>query len=356
MDLSDEELNAAHFQKTLCTSRNYYVGRKTEYPNPRWTEKVQSIASINSNISSIRIRQPINAPAVLSKSKNKMNNNNNERKSRRRRLRKEHIKNRISPNLRWIVEDNDFCSFQDNEHEEKQRLLRIKLKNKRRKKRKERWKNQRNYLIKLALQQNQYTSIQLDGNKLNIYSTHEREKTTVNRKYMKLNDLWESHINSPKKYSKNLVAHDDAGVTSPVLNKFFQNSPILNVRTRAKAGTISYKTNQKKRKKYVILNKLKSKTSLDNQDLLVKRREKLRETYVAFKAMTAAVEKAHIVVKNDISGSNNNKLSKNKQQQNESLLQSLQKQQQRLTLEMQRMTRLLNESKLQVYGDDGRTT
>ena len=86
MDLSDEELNAAHFQKTLCTSRNYYVVRKSEYPNPRWTEKVQSIASLNSNINSIRIRQPINAPAVLSKSKSKINKNNNEGRSRRRRL------------------------------------------------------------------------------------------------------------------------------------------------------------------------------------------------------------------------------------------------------------------------------
>ena len=202
MDLPDEELNAAHFQKILCTSRNYYVVRKSEYPNPRWTEKVQSIASLNSNMRSIRIRQPINAPAVLSKSKSEMDKNNNETRSHRLHLRKEHIKNRISPNLRWIVEDNDFCSFQENEHERKQRLLRIELKKKRRKKRKQRWKNQRNYLIKLALQQNEYTSSQLNSNKRNIYSTHDREKTTVDRKDMKLNDLWESHINSPKKSNK----------------------------------------------------------------------------------------------------------------------------------------------------------
>ena len=35
------------------------------------------------------------------------------------------------------------------------------------------------------------------------------------------------------------------------------------------------------------------------------------------------------------------------------ILHDLEQQQQRLTLEMQRMTRLLNDSKLKVYGEEG---
>ena len=72
--------------------------------------------------------------------------------------------------------------------------------------------------------------------------------------------------------------------------------------------------------------------------------------------MTAAVEKAHAIVK-DVSLDNNKRRKQSvtlkKDANKKDLLHDLEQQQQRLTLEMQRMTRLLNDSKLKVYGEEG---
>ena len=72
--------------------------------------------------------------------------------------------------------------------------------------------------------------------------------------------------------------------------------------------------------------------------------------------MTVAVEKAHAIVK-DVSLGNNKRTKQSvtlkKDANKKDLLHDLEQQQQRLTLEMQRMTRLLNDSKLKVYGEEG---
>ena len=64
--------------------------------------------------------------------------------------------------------------------------------------------------------------------------------------------------------------------------------------------------------------------------------------------MTAAVEKAHAIVK-DVSLDNNKRTKQSvtlkKDANKKDLLHDLEQQQQRLTLEMQRMTRLLNDRK-----------
>ena len=364
--LPDEEIiNVAHFHKTLCTSRNHYDVRLSGYP--RWREDVQSVASLNSSISSIRIRQPVNprtSKKILSSfSTGNLNNTKNRyknKKSQRSRLRNEHIKNRQSPHLRWIVEDNDFNSYHEDEYEEKQRLRRLKLKKKRRRRRKKRWKHQRQYLIKLAAEQNVNNRSYITQN--NVHNNNNNRNNDVLITDMKLDDLWENQMNSRSR-KKESQSFDNS---IHMADTFFKKSPILNVRTEARIDLIRHHNNKKNRetknrnRKIINKNKmrmkLKKKVSLDEKELLLKRREKLRETFAAFKAMTAAVEKAHAIVK-DVSLDNNKRTKQSvtlkKDANKKDLLHDLEQQQQRLTLEMQRMTRLLNDSKLKVYGEEG---
>ena len=179
---------------------------------------------------------------------------------------------------------------------------------------------------------------------------------------MKLDDLWENQMNSRIR-KKESQSFDNS---IHMADTFFKKSPILNVRTEARIDLIRHHNNKKNRetknrnRKIINKNKmrmkLKKKVSLDEKELLLKRREKLRETFAAFKAMTAAVEKAHAIVK-DVSLDNNKRTKQSvtlkKDANKKDLLHDLEQQQQRLTLEMQRMTRLLNDSKLKVYGEEG---
>ena len=68
--------------------------------------------------------------------------------------------------------------------------------------------------------------------------------------------------------------------------------------------------------------------------------------------MTLAVEKAHMVVKNNGFLIGQEDVTKDIKTKEKNLLADFQRQQKRLILEMKRMTRLLNESKTEVYGSD----
>ena len=68
--------------------------------------------------------------------------------------------------------------------------------------------------------------------------------------------------------------------------------------------------------------------------------------------MTFAVEKAHMVVKSNGLSIGQEDLTNRVKTKEKNLLADFQRQQKRLILEMKRMTRLLNESKAEVYGGD----
>ena len=147
-DKYEEVINVSDFHKTLCESRNRGA-KLREFQ--RWKETIEPINSLNSSISSIRIRQEISSSFASSKAKSYSTKSIYEnKKNKRHYLRKKHIQNRQSPQLRWIIEDTDQASLYEDEHEQKQRLRRTELKRKRNLKRKKRWDKQRKYLIKMA--------------------------------------------------------------------------------------------------------------------------------------------------------------------------------------------------------------
>ena len=147
-DRYEEVINVSDFHKTLCESRNRGA-KLREFQ--RWKETIEPINSLNSSISSIRIRHEMGSSFASSQAKSYSTKFIYEdKKNKRHYLRKKHIQNRQSPQLRWIIEDTDRASLYEDEHEQKQRLRRIALKRKRNLKRKKRWDKQRKYLIKMA--------------------------------------------------------------------------------------------------------------------------------------------------------------------------------------------------------------
>ena len=139
----------------------------------------------------------------------------------------------------------------------------------------------------------------------------------------------------------------------------FAKKALLKEQNKGQQGHHAHKKVQRnteiqktKRKKKTKRDKIWSKKENAKREKLIKRREKLRETYAAFKAMTLAVEKAHMVVKNNGFLIGQEDVTKDIKTKEKNLLADFQRQQKRLILEMKRMTRLLNESKTEVYGSD----
>lgn len=359
-DRYEEVINVSDFHKTLCESRNRGVKLK-EFP--RWKERIEPINSLNSSISSIRIRHEINSPFVSSQAKSYYTNViYKDKKSKRHYLRKKHIQNRQSPQLRWIIEDNDRASLYEDEHEQKQRLRRIQLKKKRNWKRKKRWDKQRKYLIKMASSQN---VAHADSTQASNVPHNNIEPGGVD---MDLATLWKDRHES---HRENIEINKQRLNSQ---NSFLINvqSPINDVRTSARKALKkqnrdrhSYHAYEKINRKIEVQKKrrrkkpkrdknwLRKEKPLEEKEKLIKRREKLRETYAAFKAMTSAVEKAHMVVKSNVlSTAEGDDVTNDLRTKEKNLLTGFQRQQKRLILEMKRMTRLLNESKAQVYGSD----
>ena len=357
-DKYEEVINVSDFHKTLCESRNRGA-KLREFQ--RWKETIEPINSLNSSISSIRIRQEISSSFASSKAKSYSTKSIYEnKKSKRHYLRKKHIQNRQSPQLRWIIEDTDQASLYEDEHEQKQRLRRTELKRKRNLKRKKRWDKQRKYLIKMASAKSvTHTNIMQTPN-----NSHDNiEPDGVD---MVLARLWKDrhrhHGHNIQRKEQIIKPQDPLSINmrSPISEiRTFAKKALLKEQNKGQQGHHAHKKVKRnteiqktKRKKKTKRDKIWSKKENAKREKLIKRREKLRETYAAFKAMTLAVEKAHMVVKNNGFLIGQEDVTKDIKTKEKNLLADFQRQQKRLILEMKRMTRLLNESKTEVYGSD----
>jgi hypothetical protein len=250
-------------------------------------------------------------------------------------------------------------------HEEQQRLLRKRLRKIRQRKRRVRWKKQKNVLVRLA--QEHYVGAITEAvsmPQLRPFPAAEDDSGKT------LKAMWESfdggemprapiQSGSPGAWVRQQARQEQRGAGGGL-----QTSPVR-VPGRPKRGKRNhYALPLKRRPKH-------HKQLVDEEEAILLKRQRLKETYAAFKAMTHAVVQAHGLLalkaakkakatkrkKKKQKGAKNQRAQQrrlqsmygrnrnpgNLQPMNPELLADLEKQQQRLQLEMKTLTRQVNE-------------
>ena len=285
-------LSANGWVQSLCEYKKE-LDMKDE-ATPRWKEEEIPVVTNLPGISSIRIRQHAEPTGKYVRQRRG--------KSLRRELRTEHVNNRIPPHMRWAMEENDSNEEQADEHMEHQRLLRKQLKRKRRKKRMERWSRQRDELIGLAHQVQRQRLLQSKSLPIMADVVDEEQLSTV-----ELKQLWED------RGKKALYAgtQRDERARAPDAVMASSASPVAEIRRNArreiqqrdrqhlkkspaKAPSSLYRRRKMKHHEKPLNRRPKNiELSRDQKERKLLRRQRLKETYAAFRAMTEAVVKAH---------------------------------------------------------------
>lgn len=351
---------SATWRRTLCESRNYgdYFSTKPVAFNefPQWREYTVPLATSTAGVSSIQLRQPV--------AQNQSNKRNSPSSTRRRHLRDIHIRNRVSPEMRWALEEKAIHSDEEqaDPHEEKQRLVRNRLRKLRRKKRRMRWNKQKNTLVRLA--QEQY----LGTIKTSVSMPQLREHNSKNDKEeQSLKAMWES-------FDGDMPIQ----TTSPVAKIRRQARWQQQAKLKKSPIRISGRQKRGRKKRYAAplrRNPRRHKDIVDEEEAIIVKRQRLKETYAAYKAMTNAVVQAHGRLALNASSKESGKKRRKKKEKTQKgqdqdlkqlygrnknpgslqpmspeLLADLEKHQQRLQLEMKTLTKQVNE--MQMRKDD----